>query len=118
VREHNEAVNSLDFMTPREEITADYAPGQARSVTQHDGSVLRFRKLDADYDPSDRIKAMAYLAERQAAGEIVTGLLHLDEDAHDLHEHLGTVSGPLNRLGDQALVPGAAALEAINSALR
>src|SRR6266542_1900445 len=27
VREHNEAVNRLDFMTPREEITVDYAPG-------------------------------------------------------------------------------------------
>jgi 2-oxoglutarate ferredoxin oxidoreductase subunit beta len=89
-----------------------------RAVTQHDGSVIRFRKLAGDYDPSDRIKAMAYLAERQAMGEIVTGLLHLNEDAHDLHEHLGTAESPLNRLGDEALVPGAAALEVINAALR
>jgi 2-oxoglutarate ferredoxin oxidoreductase subunit beta len=118
VREHNEAVNSLDFMVEREEITTEYAPGAVKSVTQHDGSVLRFRKLAGDYDPSDRIRAMAYLAERQAMGEIVTGLLHLNEAAHDLHEHLETVKAPLNQLGDGELVPGAAALEAINAGLR
>src|SRR6185312_9249017 len=35
VREHNEAVNRLDFMAPRETITADYAPGEVEIVTQH-----------------------------------------------------------------------------------
>src|ERR1700750_72137 len=50
VREHNEAVNALDIMIPRSEITADYAPGTVEMVTQHDGSVLRLRKLHADYD--------------------------------------------------------------------
>src|ERR1700733_12509291 len=45
VREHNEAVNALDFMPRRSEITADYAPGTVEMVTQHDGSVLRLRKL-------------------------------------------------------------------------
>jgi 2-oxoglutarate ferredoxin oxidoreductase subunit beta len=118
VREHNEAVNSLDVMIPRREITTDYEPGSVRDVTQHDGSVVRFRKLAEDYDPSDRIRAMAYLAERQAMGEIVTGLLHLNENGEDLHAHLGTVRAPLNRLGDGELVPGAAALEAINAGLR
>src|SRR6202043_1796194 len=44
VREHNEAVNALDMMVPRTEITADYAPGTVEMVTQHDGSVLRLRK--------------------------------------------------------------------------
>src|SRR5216110_972093 len=51
VREHNEAVNRLDFMTPREEITVDYAPGTIEIVEQHDGSKLALRKLAADYDP-------------------------------------------------------------------
>ena len=73
VREHNEAVNRLDFIEGREEITADYAAGTVIDVTQHDGSVLRLRKLAEDYDPTDRIKAMNYLQERAAAGEVVTG---------------------------------------------
>ena len=50
VREHNEAVNRLDFMPTREPITADYAPGTLQEVVQHDGTVLRLRKLHADYD--------------------------------------------------------------------
>jgi 2-oxoglutarate/2-oxoacid ferredoxin oxidoreductase subunit beta len=118
VREHNEAVNRLDVMVPREEITADYAPGDLEEVTQHDGSVLRLRKLAPDYDPHDRVAALAYLQERHAAGEIVTGLLYMDPEPRDLHDQLGTVDTPLNRLTEAELCPGAAGLEAFNAAHR
>src|SRR5919201_1628519 len=91
VREHNEAVNRLDFMTPRAEITVDSAPGSVEIVEQHDGSKLALRKLAADYDPHDRLAATAYLQERAAAGEIVTGLLYVEPEPEDLHEHLATV---------------------------
>ncbi|MCB4820536.1 2-oxoacid:ferredoxin oxidoreductase subunit beta [Roseicella aerolata] len=118
VREHNEAMNQLDVILGREPITTDYAPGEVREVTQHDGSILRLRKLHEEYDPTDRVAAMHHLHERKAAGEIVTGLLYIDPDPEDLHSNLGTVELPLNRLDDAALVPGAAALEKINAALR
>jgi 2-oxoglutarate ferredoxin oxidoreductase subunit beta len=118
VREHNEAVNRLDVMIPREEITADYAPGTLESVVQHDGSVLRLRKLAATYDPHDRIAAMTYLQQRHSMGEIVTGLLYVDPEPADLHAYLNTVETPLNSLGDSDLCPGAGALEAINASLR
>ena len=61
---------------------------------------------------------MHHLQERKAAGEIVTGLLYIDPDPEDLHDHLDTVALPLNRLGDAALVPGSAALAKVNAALR
>jgi 2-oxoglutarate ferredoxin oxidoreductase subunit beta len=118
VREHNEAVNRLDFIEGREEITAHYAPGEVIEVTQHDGSVLRLRKLAADYDPTDRIRVMNYLQERAAAGEIVTGLLYVKPDSRDLHDYLETVDTPLNRLGERELCPGSVALERINASLR
>src|SRR5258708_3767443 len=54
VREHNNAINALDFMTPRAPITVDYAPGTVEVVEQHDGSRLALRKLSADYDVHDR----------------------------------------------------------------
>jgi 2-oxoglutarate/2-oxoacid ferredoxin oxidoreductase subunit beta len=118
VREHNEAVNRLDFMTPREEITVDYAPGTVEIFEQHDGSKLALRKLAADYDPHDRLAAMSYLQERAAAGEIVTGLLYVEPEADDLHTHLETVETPLNALGEAELCPGSAALAKINAGLR
>jgi len=118
VREHNEAVNRLDVMLPRETITADYAPGEVEQVTQHDGSVLKLRKLATEYDVHDRIAAMNYLQERKAAGEIVTGVLHVDPDPEDLHTSLGTVDKPFNRLGETELCPGSAALDQFNAAHR
>ena len=118
VRLHNEAVNRLDFIEGRDEITVDYEPGQVVSVQQHDGSYLRLHKLDADYDPTDRIKVMNYLNQHAAKGEVVTGLLFVDPDARDLHEHLNTVERPLNQLDVRDLCPGSAALERINASLR
>ena len=118
VRSHNEAVNRLDFIEGREEITADYAPGELATVTQHDGTVLRLRKLAQDYDPTDRIKAMNYLQEHAAKGEVVTGLLYVQPDAADLHEHLNTVETPLNQLAERDLCPGAVALEDQGAASR
>jgi 2-oxoglutarate ferredoxin oxidoreductase subunit beta len=118
VRAHNEAVNSLDVILGRDEITADYAPGSVETVTQHDGSVLRLRKLESDYNPTDKTGAMTYLQECQAAGEIVTGLLYLDPEPENLHERLRTVEAPLNTLSSRELCPGGAALENVNAALR
>jgi len=118
VRLHNEAVNRLDFIEGRAEITADYEPGSVVNVTQHDGSILRLRKLAPDYDPTDRIKAMNYLQERAAAGEVVTGLLYVKPESTDLHEYMHTVETPLNTLGAAELCPGAVTLEKINASLR
>ncbi|MGH6989315.1 MAG: 2-oxoacid:ferredoxin oxidoreductase subunit beta [Stellaceae bacterium] len=118
VRAHNETVNALDFMIPREAISADYAPGTAVSVTQHDGSVINLRKLADEYDIHDRSAAIRYIGEREKAGEVVTGLLYLDPEAIDLHEHLNTVETPLNALGEAELIPGSEALDRFNSNLR
>jgi 2-oxoglutarate ferredoxin oxidoreductase subunit beta len=118
VREHNEAVNYLDVMTARAPITAEYAPGTVEAVRQHDGSTLFLRKVDGGYDPQDKVRAMNFLQERGAAGEIVTGLLYVDADPQDLHASLNTVKKPLNQLGEKDLIPGAAALERFNAALR
>ena len=115
VREHNEAVNRIDFMPSRDAITAMYAPGEVIEVTQHDGSVLRLRKLAGGYDAGDRLAALGHIAAHEARGEILTGLLYVNAAAQDLHAHLKTVQTPLNRLGVAELCPGAAALALINA---
>jgi 2-oxoglutarate ferredoxin oxidoreductase subunit beta len=118
VRDHNEAVNRIDFIPPRAEIAVDYAPGESVDVEQHDGSILRLFKLHADYDAHDRIAAMNYLQQRQAEGEVVTGLLYVDSDPVDLHRHLDTVPVGLNRLDETHLCPGPVALAQVNASLR
>ncbi|HUP97242.1 MAG TPA: hypothetical protein VM073_04835, partial [Usitatibacter sp.] len=118
VREHNEAVNQLDVITVHKEITTAYDPGAVQEVRQHDGSVIRLRKLDATYDASDRIAAMTFVQSRYAVGEIVTGLLYINDKPRDLHASMNTVPLPLNQLGERELCPGSAALEKLNETLR
>ena len=87
-------------------------------VLQHDGSYLRLRKLDDNYDPTNRYAALSYINEHQERGEVVTGLLYLDPLASDLHEALNTCVEPLNSLGVAELCPGSEALAKINASLR
>ena len=61
IREHNEAVSRIDFISSRAEITVDYPEGEVVNVAQHDGSIMRLRKLHAGYDPTNRVAAMTYI---------------------------------------------------------
>ena len=118
MREHNEALNRIDFIETRDEITTQYDPGTLTTVQQHDGSILRLRKLGEEYDPSDKIAAMKRVQESLASGEVVTGLLYVDPTPKDLHHHLNTIEAPLNTLDTPDLCPGPSALERINAGLR
>ena len=118
VREHNEAVNFLDVMVPREPITTTYGAGSVQEVVLHDGGMIRLRKVHPEFDPTDKIAAMNYLQERHAVGEVVTGLLYAHPDSRDLHDAQETVDAPLNTLRDADLIPGGAALAAFNESLR
>ena len=118
VREHNEAVNRLDFMSSRMPIEVQYEPGTVEVVEQHDGSKLALRKLAADYELTDRSAALGFLQHHAAKGQIVTGLLYVEQDPEDLHAHLHTVAVPLNTLGEKELCPGQAALEKFNASMR
>lgn len=119
IRAHNEAVNRLDVIEGRAPIEVEQpADGRIIEVRQHDGSVLRLRQADASYDPTDRIAAISQVARHQAQGVVLTGLLYIEAEAEDFHQHLGSVDGALNRLGETELCPGPAALAKLNSSLR
>ena len=110
-RDHYHEIAPVDFVPLRREITADTSSDSAAvSVTRHDGSVVRFRKVASDYDPKNRDAAYAYVREHQAKGEVVTGLLHIDEDASDMHGVSGTIAKPLVELPYEELCPGSAKL--------
>src|SRR5512144_2715565 len=94
-REHNVEIVQADFVPPAKEITAEYEAGTVRSVTMHDGSWVRLRKVAEDYDPTDRDRAYGYIRDAQSKGEVVTGLLYIDERAQDMHGHAGTIPEPL-----------------------
>ena len=117
-REKNVEVVQADFVLPTKAITTAYEPGTVQTVTLHDGSAVRLRKVADQYDPTDRDRAYAYIRERQKEGEVVTGLLYLSPDSSDLHEQNDTVATPLTQLTHEQLCPGSAELEKLQARFR
>ena len=118
MREHNEAVNAIEFIEGKAPIKADYEPGTSTFVRQHDGTVLKLKKLASDYDPTSKSAALSYLMHHHDKGEVVTGLLYVEPEATDLCERMNVTKTPLNALNEPELCPGSKALEKVNAELR
>ena len=111
-------VVDADFIAPAEEIKAAYDEGSAMPVELHDGSRIVLRKIDKEYDPTSRAKAFKFLRERFHAGEIITGLLYIDEARKEMHDLMGNVDTPLAQLPLDTLNPGKQELKKILSRYR
>ena len=118
VRDHYDEVVHADFVPPAQEITAQYAQGEAMPITLHDGSRIMLRKVDPSYDPTHRGQAFNYLREKLAQNEYVTGLIYIDGNSPEFHEVNATTATPLNQLPYDALTPGSKGLDKILSRFR
>src|SRR6266568_43239 len=77
VKDHDDPVEDVTFVPYFEDIAVDYEPGSSQEVTMHDGSKLLLKKLEEDYDPTDRINAMKRLHETSRRGEFATGIIYI-----------------------------------------
>ena len=118
VREHVEATSTVDFVPIEREIVTSYEAGSIADLTMHDGTSVRLHKLAKDWDPLDRVSTMNAMQKAKRSGEILTGLLYMNEDSADLHDVLKTSEKPLNALDRETLCPGSSALEKLNASLR
>ena len=114
---YHKAVHA-DYVPPSAEIKAAYDEGSSMSVELHDGGTINLKKLDKDYDPTDRAKAFSAVLESQKTDEILTGLLYLDEDQPDMHALNHMEERPLNTIPYSELNPGAKALKDLQSEFR
>jgi 2-oxoglutarate ferredoxin oxidoreductase subunit beta len=117
-RQHQLPIVEADFVPHANEITAELTEGQVTSVTMHDGSVVRFSKVAADYDPTDRNAVWSYLHEKHSGGEIPVGLLFLDAHGVEMHQGAKTVDKPLSQVPFEELCPGNSALQALQEMYR
>ncbi|GAC1452705.1 MAG: 2-oxoacid:ferredoxin oxidoreductase subunit beta [Ktedonobacterales bacterium] len=116
-KSHEEVVSDFTFIPAREEITVDYEEGTSTAVRMHDGSVIRLRKLDNGYDPTDRFAAMRLLEEAHQKQEFITGLIYLNEERASLPELERLPETPLAHLPEEKLRPSRAALAQVLSEL-
>ena len=117
-RQHELRATEADFVPPASEILATIGQNGATTVTMHDGSVVRFNAVPDNYDPTDRPKVFEYLEEHHGQGQVVTGLLYLDESGGDMHDLNGSTATPLARLPYEKLCPGAEELDRMQEEFR
>jgi 2-oxoglutarate ferredoxin oxidoreductase subunit beta len=111
-------LHELGYIPPQEEIRIDdYGPGEVRLVELHDGSHIQLRKLERDYDPTDRMGAMHQLQWASEKHEFITGLIYYDSSRPSLAETSHLVETPLAHLSDEQLRPSPEKLEALMVAL-
>ena len=117
-RQHQIRATEADFVPLEAEIVASIAPAGQTDVTLHDGSIVRFSAVPSHYDPTNRGAVIDYLQEHQGNGEVVTGLLYVDESVANLHELNNTPPQALSKLPFEKLCPGAGALDKLQEEFR
>ena len=118
VREHLDATSTIDFVPEMKEITTNYEEGSSKNVKMHDGSVLQLNKLTKDWDPMNRQSVANAMMIAKSKGEILTGLLYMNQNTEDLHNTIQTNDRALNSLTKKDLCPGNEILKTINAELR
>jgi len=114
-KEHEVALHDLSFVPKAEEIMVDYEDGEIREVTMHDGSQIILKKLERDYDPTDRGHAMQILEEANRKQWLLTGLIYYDPNPANLLEQYDLPEEAMNRLTNDRLRPSPESINMINS---
>ena len=105
----------MSYVPPREDITVeDFEEGTTREVYLHDGSEIILKKLDKDYDPTDRWQAFRILEAAQKNNWLVTGLIYVNPDQPSMFDAYNLPETPLNRLTADKLRPSREKLDEIN----
>jgi 2-oxoglutarate ferredoxin oxidoreductase subunit beta len=116
-REHQEALHDFSFVPMREEITVngEFEEGATRTVEMHDGSTIVLKKLERDYDPTDRWNAMRVVEESFRDQVLLTGLIYIDTERKSLPEiYQLPMDKPLNRMTEKQLRPTKDKIKKVN----
>lgn len=110
VKDHDQRLSEYDFLShglipSSEEIHADYAEGDMKTVTLHDGSQIRLKKLNRDFDPTNKTEALQAIAAAKKEGIILTGLLYINTENQDLNGNLNLCDAPLFGLNAEDVRP-------------
>jgi len=112
-KEHDEVLGDINFVPFFEDISVEYDAGTTTAVTMHDGSKLFLKKVDENYNPTDKLSAMRLLHETAQRGEFATGILYIEPDKDDLITSLNLVDDPLATLALERTRPGRDVLDAV-----
>jgi 2-oxoglutarate ferredoxin oxidoreductase subunit beta len=102
---HEERLHDITFIPKYEEISVDYEPGSQIQVKMHDGPTIQLKKLDRDYDPTDKGQAIRLLADAEEKQEFITGLIYINQNRGTLPDVLRLPEMPLAESQQDQLRP-------------
>ena len=118
MKEHDLVLNELDYVPAQDDIAVEIPEGEAMDVRLHDGSHLRIRKLGRDFDPTNRLAALAAIEEAEAKGEVLTGVLYVNTAKPTFLDLLNLPAEPIATLPESRVRPSRAVLEEVMEELR
>jgi 2-oxoglutarate ferredoxin oxidoreductase subunit beta len=118
MKDHEEPLHDVNFVPHFENIEVEYDPGTTANITMHDGSSLRLKKLEEDYDPTNRTTAVKRLMESHEKGEVLTGVFYVDTQKANFTELLNMTDEPLAMLKTEKVRPGKDVLDKVMESLR
>jgi 2-oxoglutarate/2-oxoacid ferredoxin oxidoreductase subunit beta len=105
MKDHEEPLHELDFVPSFTDIEVEIEEGETRTVEMFDGSTLVLRKLEKDYDPTSRLRAVTVLHEAAERQEVLTGILYVDPARANFMDGLDLVNSPLATLPESRVRP-------------
>ena len=112
-KDKEERIQDIQFIQSFEEVVVDYEPGSEQIVKLHDGPTIKLRKLNREYDATDRWAAIKLLEESRNADIFVTGLIHINESRPTLQQTMSLIDEPLAYQTEAQLRPSRAAFAAV-----
>ena len=113
-KDHEAPLHELSYVPPREDIMIDYEAGETIDVTMHDGSAIVLKKLEKDYDPTSRSRAITLLEEANAKNWLITGLIYIDTNQPSMFDIYNLTDTPLNRLPEKSIRPPRETIQKVN----
>ena len=112
-KEMETPLHELGFIPFYEQINVDYEPGTVQEVEMHDGSKIRLKKTERDYDATDMVGAIQAIKKAHDEKQFLTGLLYINENKDDFVSMMDTVDESLATLPESMTRPGKDVLESI-----
>jgi 2-oxoglutarate ferredoxin oxidoreductase subunit beta len=116
-KDHEAPLHEISYVPPRNEIMLEHEMehGEVREVAMHDGSMILLKKVEKDFDPTNRFEALRVMEEAERNNWLVTGLLYIDEGKSTLTSTYNLVDAPLNRLAEADLRPDRSMIDKVNA---
>jgi len=118
VKDHDQAIQEIGFVPSYTPIDVDYEDGTSKVVEFPNGAKITLKKIERDYDATDRNAAFKVLHEAKSKGELLTGLFYVDPNTRPFQEVAQIVETPLVQLTVEQIRPSKAALAEVMESLK